>query len=419
MEPIDPKFVPKLARKIAKWQRQYGPRLWPMKAMAGTPFFAPPSIPPIVHETFGYEVDPVTGNGTRIPSQRTLGGYQHLVNYYAETLEKAKCFHLSEEMTNLALRAVMPKFKLTREMLRLGPDPSGGIVPWGFITWATPIGQAENYDIANMMVDLRTGKIDRDPDKAEFSPYADADFPVVAASWRYEPEANIVWVAFFTENSDHLRILRETSKMTPSQLEEAKKMIEPLALEREQALPLDRTLNWCDADPKDGPLLEMTAFSDPRGYPEAYGAQAMARNELARPLVSNMVRVLVASWMIMRWKVAHREVVPAPLDVARKISKERGISKEAAKREAGTTLVRLGGPIKKRAAPTGKKEYTWKVRALIGPVIRDRQYIPAWDTYDEEPRWIEPFWAGPPDAPISNADKVFLLGEKEPREDNS
>lgn len=413
MEPMDPRFVPKLARQIATWQRTYGPTIWPMKGLSGSKFFAPPSLPPLPHETAGYELNSATGNAMRIPSQRTVEGYRLLVDYYAETLENAKCFHLDEKMSNLALRTVMAKYTLTRDMLRIGP--SGEMVPWGFITWALPISVAENYTTANLMVDFRTGEVDRHPDMPEFSPFADGDFPVVAASWRYEPEANVVWVAFYTQNSDHLRIMERDHNLSPAELAKAKKLLEPLALEREQALPLDRTLNWCDADPKDGPRLEMTAFTDPYDFPEALRPETMERNEAAQALVSNMVRVLVATWVIMKYKVASREVIPPTQDVIRKISKETKTSKEQVAREHGTTVVSLGAPIKKRAPQKkGEKHYSWSVQTLIGPILRDRQYIPAWDTYDEEPRWIEPYWAGPPDAPISARDKVFVL--EDPKE---
>jgi hypothetical protein len=353
----------------------------------------------------------------KVPTEETVAGYRLLTDYYAETLERAKCFYLAPEMTNLALRTVMNKYKLTLDMLRLIPSGKSGepphITPRGFITWGLPISQAENYTTANLMVDFRTGDVESAPDMPEFSPYADGDFPVVAASWRYEPEANLVWVAFYTQNSDHLRILERDSGFSPAELAKAKKLLEPLALEREQALPLDKALNWCDADPREGPRLEMTAGIDPADFPENLLPAALERNDAAQTLVSDMVRVFLASLMIMRWKIAHREVIPPTQDIIRKVAKETGRSKEAAAREAGTTVVRLGAPIRKRgkAATAGTKKGSWTVRTLVGPVIRDRQYIPARNEYDENPRFIEPFWMGPEDAPISNPDKVFVLGD--------
>jgi hypothetical protein len=53
----------------------------------------------------------------------------------------------------------------------------------------------------------------------------------------------------------------------------------------------------------------------------------------------------------------------------------------------------------------------WTRRAIVGPYIRTRQYIPAHDTFDYTPRLIEPYVAGPEGAPFSDAaaNKVFLL----------
>lgn len=409
MEQIDPKYLPKMVRKLAKWQRQYAPEMWATGAVGGTKFFAPPGMPPMVHQMKGVSLDPLTGEGIRVPTEETVSSYRGLAAYYAQTLEGAKCYHLSERMSNLALRTVMPRYKLTLDALRIGPE--GGIVPWGFIAWSLPIGRAETDGLSDQLIDFRTGEVSY-PELSAFSPYADADFPVVAASWRYEPEADIIWVAFYSQNSDETRVLRNAGYLTEDELAGLARLREPFSLEREQALPLGKSLNWCDADPADGPRLDLTTWINPDGYDREHLRQkAIRNNDNARTSVSGMVRALIASWLIMKWKVAHREEIPPPQDVIRELAKKIGHSKKTVAKEYGTTVVRLGAPIQKQAARTGAKEYTWKVRALVGPVVRDRQYIPAWGTYDEEPRFIEPYWAGPPDAPISNVDRVFKLGD--------
>jgi hypothetical protein len=238
---------------------------------------------------------------------------------------------------------------------------------------------------------------------------------VVAALWRYHPEANSVWVSFYTDPADHLRIQREQGA-TAEELARMKRFQPPLMFEREQELPLDQSLNWCDADPADGPRLALTALRDASEFPEHIREAAARNNALAETSVSDMVRVLLSSWMIMRWKIAERQVIPPTQDVIRKVAKETGRSKDSVAKEDGTTVVSLGSPIRKQgtAREAGTKKGAWTVRALVGPVVRDRQYIPAWDTYDENPRLIEPFWMGPPDAPISNPDKVFVLDDGPP-----
>lgn len=409
MKPVDPRFVPKLARKLAKWQREKAAYQWALTAVHGTKYISPPGVPPTVCNTSAFEVDVRTREALRRPDTETVESHRRVAEYYAETLESAKCFHLDEKLTNLALRTVMPKYKLTLDTLRIGPG--GSIVPWGFIVWSLPISQAEKTNMAPVMMDFRSGEmVDADRQLKKFSPFDDADLPVMAASWRYEPDADIVWVAFYTQKQDQLPILQQFG-LAPQEAAKAVKEMEPLTLEREQALPLGRSLNWCDSDPREGPRLEMTAFGDAEGYPEAAKAQAELINEAARSLVSDMVRTLIASWMIMKWKVAEREVIPPTQDVIREVSKKTGRAKSDVAAHDGTTVVRLGGPIHKRASRPGGKDYTWKVRALVGPIVRDRQYIPAWGTYDDEPRFIEPYWAGPPDAPISNIDRVFTIDD--------
>lgn len=398
MEPINPKDVPLLAQKLAKWYRIYGPRIMLDKGMRGSRYAAPPSLPPLVHNALGYMNMPEIDNlAFRIPDTETISGYVRLAAYYAETLERANCFNLSPEMTSLALRTTMPKYKLTLDMLPLQK-------PWGFIVWGLPVGAAERHASITSFVNFRTGEVDASPEIPEFSPYADVDLPVVAATWRYEPEANSVWVAWYTQ---HVNMYRKNH--SPEELRKIMPVVGPLSLEREQELPLDRVLNWCDGGPDDGPKLTLTVRVPREEYPEHTHPVLDRQEEIGAAHMSDLVRVLIASWMLVKWKIAHREVIPPPPSVVREISKATGKPKAQVAREAGTTVVRLGAPIHQRSAKPGEREYQWDHRTIVGPVVRHRQYIPAWDTYDEEPRLIEPFFMGPPDAPIRNIDKVFLL----------
>jgi hypothetical protein len=97
--------------------------------------------------------------------------------------------------------------------------------------------------------------------------------------------------------------------------------------------------------------------------------------------------------------------------VVREIAQSTGQTKAEAKAGNKTVFVRLGQPLKHRKPSGTSKAGKWKVRTIVGPYIRTRQYIPAWDTYDETPRLIEPYVAGPDGAPFSDAaaNKVFLL----------
>jgi hypothetical protein len=323
----------------------------------------------------------------RIPDSATVDSYGRLSAYYAETLEQASCFHLSAELTNLALRTVMPKYRLTLDMLPKNK-------PWGFMTWGLPIGQAENAPSMNTYLNFRTGEMEEPDDLPAFSPYEEGDYPIVGASWRYEPEANIVWVGFYTH----------APRKSGSRFD-------AFSMEREQALPLDQTLNWADSDSTEGPRLQVTALNNPDERPKHLRQTLLQVNEAARSVVSDLVRTLIASWMITKWKIANREIVPPPQDIVRSVSKATGKPKSKVAEEKGTTVFRLGAPIRQRASRAGDKEYTWSHRTIVGPVVRTRQYIPALDIYDEEPRFIEPYIAGPPDAPIRNIDKVFLLGD--------
>jgi hypothetical protein len=113
--------------------------------------------------------------------------------------------------------------------------------------------------------------------------------------------------------------------------------------------------------------------------------------------------------MLMKWKIANREEIPAPPYAVKQIARDTGRSRAEVREDNKTVFVRLGQPLRHRKPKEGAKSWTWSHRVVVGPFIRTRQYIPAHDRYDESPRLIEPYVAGPPDKPIRNTDKVFLL----------
>jgi hypothetical protein len=190
----------------------------------------------------------------------------------------------------------------------------------------------------------------------------------------------------------------------------ALQMSDPQPLEREQVLPLGRTLAWFE-DKSAEDRLRPTIESDP-GYlrlaeRKQIGAEYIAANEKILPMLSQMVKTFVATLAVRRMKLAHQEEVPAPrLSVKR--MRRSGASAE--RQGGGVQVIRIGKPLKHRAkAGDSGGGGKWKVKTVIGPVIRTRQYVPAYDEYRDGVWMIEPYVAGPEDAPWSKNAKVFLL----------
>lgn len=398
----DPQAQAEIRHNMITWFRTCTNAIWPVQHLTGSRFVTPPGMPPIVAHAVGYDVNPHTGEAMPIPSTAAVRQFDVLADYYAATFEQAKLYYISEEMTSLALRTEMAQYRLTAETL-----PS----PVGFMLWGQPIGDAERYVPRNAWLG-RDGTLteadDIPPHMTRALPFINAGSPVIGAAWKYEPDHGQVWISIYTRNTGMLDVMRES--LSPEQYAQALRFVGPLSFEREQSLPLDVTLNWFDADPGDGPQLTATAWTDPATVPETSRWKAEAAIKDVQPQLTAMVRTLVATWMLMKWKIAHREETPAPPYVVKQITRDTGRLRSEVREDTKTTVVRLGAPLRHRKPAKDSPSRKWKVRAVIGPYIRTRQYIPAWDVFDETPRLIEPYIAGPEGAPFSNtAEKVFLL----------
>jgi hypothetical protein len=393
-----PATMAEIRHEMIRWLRTYGPQIWPHQHLAGSKFVAPPGLPKIRARAAGFDINNRLKSAVYKPDEQTVDQFRALSDYYARTLEEAKTYFIGEELSNLAIRTEMQQFRLTVDML---PSPAG------FLVWAMPIGDAEKFTPRDVWVNANGSVTEatENPVEHPWSPFLDAEVPVIGVSWRYEPEYDTVWIVFYTNND----AVRKAMGLSPQEAGRAREFAGPIAFEREQALPLDQTLNWFDADPADGPRLELTAAADIAALPAHLRAKGEQRNAEARPSMTSMCRILVATFMLMKWKIANREEIPAPPYAVKQIARETGRERAEVRAENKTVFVRLGQPLRHRKPVEGKAAGKWKVRAIIGPYIRTRQYIPAWDTYDDTPRLIEPYIAGPEGAPISNADKVFLL----------
>lgn len=390
---------------ITRWLREAAPKIWPEQHLSGSRFTAPPGMPPLRVRSAGIEVNPFAATALNRPVEADREQFIRLARYYETSLTRAKKYYISQEMTHLAMRTQMEQFRLTVDML---PSPEG------FLVWGQPIGDAEKFIPRTAWLGMDGAITENTEDVSAIhrrNPFLDADVPVIAAAWKYEPDYGQVWVTIYTHNADIQNMLRSMlgEYATPDELDRLRTMTPPLAFEREQGLPLDQTLNWFEADPGDGPKLELSAYADLKHLPPELWAKAEAANEDVAPQMTAMVRTLVATWMLMKWKIANREEITAPHHLVKQLARETGKARAQVKDDSKTTVVRLGAPLRHRRPAEGSASRKWKVRAIIGPYVRTRQYIPAWDAYDDTPRLIEPYIAGPEGAPLSNPDKVFLL----------
>jgi hypothetical protein len=384
---------------MVDWFRTYAPRIWPLQHLGGSKFVAPPGLPPIRAKVAGFEFVPESGSAYHVPDASTERQFARLAEYYAETFEQAKTYYIGPDLSHLALRTQMDHYRLTVDML---PAPTG------FLVWALPVGAAEHFIPRNAWVDMR-GNITEieDPEEIPLSPFNDVDSPVIGVSWRYDPDDNSIWVVFFTRNDGVLDKIAEDLDL--KELARLRAMGGPISFEREQRLPLDQTLAWFESE--DENRIRATAFSDVNTMPEHLRAKAAEANAAVLPSLTQMTRALLATFMLMKWKIATREEIAPPPYAVREIAKSTGVTKAEAKAANKTTLVKLGQPLRHRKPKEGGKGGKWKVRAIIGPTIRTRQYIPATGEFDFTPRLIAPYIAGPEGAPFSDAanNKVFLF----------
>lgn len=373
---LSPEKLPELRHEYVKWIRGRAADQWIQQHMSGSAFVAPP------HMRQGF----------------ANVNFDELAAYYAQTWERARLYSVSSEMTTLAYRTQMSTYRLTLDNL-----PS----PQGVVFWQNPIGSAEDSSRYQIPIDLETGEIKTEEVRTVLDKFRESPSPVIAASWRYDENTHQVWVVFYT---DHLEYLSKILEDFP--LEErarGRNMMAPIAFEREQSLPLDRTLQWFDSDAPEGERIPLTArsYAATAGPTEEIRAAGRERDEEIRAPMTQMVKTLISTWLLMDWKIAHREEVPAPRAARKRMIRESS-DRNLVEATAKVQVIKLGAPLKRRSSG-GSGGGKWKVRAIVGPYIRNTQYVPAHDRYDHSPRLIEPYIAGPEGAPLSNADKVFLL----------
>ena len=432
---MDPKLLPEFVHDLSEWTRRNGGRMWSGKAAMGSPFYWPPGVadPHKDARALGNKIyDRVLWQGgrheeahkamTEAQQDSTLQSYCALADYHAQTLEQARLFYIGRDISYLAARTEMREFRLDLEMFRLDPTKSGSLMTCGFMMWDTPIGEAEPRGRLTAQYSNGTGELlEVNVIDDVMDGFRDSDTPVNALTWRILPGAKEVLVVFYSNGSKarenykrHIESERANLSFGMFINEDAVQLqlsdMQPL--EREQVLPLNTSLGWFeDKDRED--RLQATILSDPSFLRAAERNHVLddfvQANEKVLPMLSQMVKTFVATLAVRRMKLASRQEIPPP-GSSRKRMRKDGASEE--RQTSPVQVVRIGTPIKRRPKDDGGSGGgKWKVKTIIGPVIRTRQYVPAYDEYRDGVWMIEPYIAGPRDAPWSEKTKVFLLDD--------
>lgn len=433
---MDPGQLPEFVHDLAEWTRRSAAALWCGKAAQGAPFYWPPGVKnpgkdaldlreEIYNEALRRGSMPHAAQAEMILAQQraTIPAYRELAAYHATTLEQAKLFYIGRDISYLAARTEMKEFRLDLDLFYLDPVQKKSLMTCGFMMWDTPIGEAEPRGKLTAQYDIDSGELlEVDVVDDMMEGFRDSETPVNALSWRILPETEEVLLVFYTDGSKAREVYEryiaaQKAELPPGttldQSAIALHLSDPQPLEREQVLPLNKTLDWFEN--KDGvdagrERLQATITSDPSYLRAAernhVAADFIAANEKILPMLSQMVKTFVATLAIRRMKLAQREEIPTPRPSAKRM-RRAGASDERI--TGGVQVVRLGQPLKHRTKSSGTGGGKWKVKTVIGPVIRTRQYVPAHDEYREGIWEIEPYVAGPPDAPWSANAKVFLL----------
>ncbi|MFJ1700474.1 hypothetical protein ACIOHC_36385 [Streptomyces sp. NPDC088252] len=362
MTTVKPRELPDARRKLLHWVNEYAAKIWYTAHTSGTHYYIPPDL-------------------QEMPLPMA---FAEMTEREARKLANARLYAVSNEMTYLAAKTGMPKCHLPREVI-----PSDR----GLIVWSKPIGAAEQFypptisldgEVIGEVLDEWYLKMDRE-----------AVIPVIAASW--EVQGGDVFVWFHTNRLD----LARKQMFTPEQYEEWSQFAPPLMYEREQLIPLDREIDWFTSDSDD--RLEMTAQSN-SGARQGQES-AVLRDQKVLPMVEQMTKTLVATWHLMASRMAAPQELPTP-PRTRKAERRNGVSPAAS--SAGVQIIKLGQKIRSQKPKAEEPAYRWKKRRIVGPFTR-RQWYPSQGTH--KPKLIEPYIAGPEGAPISNAEKVYLLDE--------
>ncbi|MER6605782.1 hypothetical protein ABT282_07665 [Streptomyces sp. NPDC000927] len=424
---MEPKLLHEFVHDMAEWMRRSAAPLWCGKAAQGSPFYWPPGLADpskdalalreTVYEGALAKRAPhhiAHGIATSVQQDATVRHYEELAAFHAATLERARLLYVGKDIAYLAAKTEMREFRLDLDLLR--PTPEAAPSSCGFVMWDTPIGEAEprgklvaEYNRSGDLVDVEmTDDI--------MEGFRHSDTPVNAASWRILPGSSEILLVFYSDGFKarvNYEEFAAAQKAPPGMSLDRDAMLlqasDPQPLEREQVLPLGKTLGWFDDEGAEE-RLRVTVESDPSYLRIAernmVADKFVEANEKVRPMLSQMVKTFVATLAIRRMKLASREEVPAP-QPSRKRMRRGGASEERV--TSGVELIRIGKPLQHRSKAGGSGGGKWKVKTIIGPVIRTRQYVPAYDEYRQGIWEIEPYIAGPADAPWSEKAKVFLL----------
>lgn len=429
---MEPEQLPEFVHEMAGWARRSGPLIWAAKAAQGSPFYWPPGVTDPSKDALALREE-VYGKTLRrtqyhhlahtvaVEAQRdsTLTSYRQLADHHATTLERAHLFYIGKDIAYLAGRTEMRDFRLDRDLLYLDPIKKTSLMTCGFMMWQTPIGEAEPRGKLTAQYHVRTGELlEVEVTDDVMEGFRDSETPVNALSWRILPDGKNVLLVFYSDGNKVKEAVRrhieeQKASLPPgASLDEAMAqhaISDPQPLEREQVIPLDTTLAWFE-DKDAEHRLKATILSDPSFLREAerrhVAKDFIEANEKILPMLSQMVKTFVATLAVRRMKLATREEV-APSRASVKRMRRDGASEE--RQQGRVQVVRIGGQLKRKTKDGGSGGGKWRVKTIIGPVIRTRQYVPAYDEYRDGVRMIEPYVAGPEDAPWSKNVKVFLL----------
>lgn len=417
-----PELLPEFVAELAEWTRSKGAAQWLLKASSGSPFYWPKEIGNPTGESnwlrnVAYDeafkktrsASKAQEASNQVAMTMQAGGLAKLSAYHAETLDTAQITNVGKDITYLAAKTEMKDFRLDIEDLP---------APRGFVLWDTPIGEAEPRGLITAFYE--GGELESvDAISDLMANYRNSETPVVAASWRLLPEEDSVLVVFYTDGEKAKAFHREQAEQMRANLGPGEVvdtaafdlyMSDPLPMEREQVLPLNRTMAWFH-EKDQANHLEVTVTSD-SAYMDAATRGGVEKdfqeaNDRVLPMISQMVKTFVATLALRKMKLASRESIPAPAK-SKKRMRRAGVGEERI--ESRVTVVRLGKPIQRRSKGDGESRGgKWKVKTIIGPVIRHTQYVPAHDEYRQGTWVIEPYVAGPADAPWSENAKVYLL----------
>ncbi|MFF4529214.1 hypothetical protein ACFY1P_08065 [Streptomyces sp. NPDC001407] len=413
---MEPAQLHEFVHKLAKWTKKTAPEFWSSKAAAGDQFYWPANMkaPVITNSMFNGLVHaalPIQGgdwNRAQIVARDTIARYvqpemDKLAAYHAETLEDAYLLYVGKDTSYLAAKTEMENFRLERKHLP---------ATRGFVRWEIPIATATGHESHGM-----------NPKEVEeiLQHFGQSEIPINAASWRVSDDGTEVLVCLYSDGGaakakminslNSAGVLKEAAETDAYKLQYS----DPAPLEREQVLPLGKTLAWFDSDSEE--KLEATIKPVPPDDPrhreavELHAKQVRAHEEYL-PILTQAIKTFAATFLIREMKMISREEVPPPRSVKKRMKRMKGGDASKSPGSRMVEVIRIGKPLQHRnKSEESGKGGKWKVKTVVGPVVRYRQYVPAYDEYREYPegKIIEPYVAGPADAPWSEKAKVYLM----------